>query len=621
MPARTSLPSLAELRVERLQLPPTNGIRVLRNGSLRFVNPFDGSDDDFDAESKDGERGRGGGEEDKDGEGKRPAPAPPEPVEEEAEELKQDNVNGDEADNEDDATADGESELETAENGEPSAVDVSKEPACRRQVDEFFVEENGRVVATLPVDAYWNAPPQKGSSVAEPRPAAYDYAAIERHFAKVGAAFRDDAVKSLQMHGVGFGIGQSGFFSELFDVVDSQCTFLYAQTTDAGWGKTDAQWTVSECVDGRIRALLTLVRNAKPDQLDHLKEVFASTCYTLELSAADDEEEVDDNDKPKTSVYRTVERMLVWLPKRDTDLAKAPAHCVRLVPTDADAFLNGGECRNLVNNRDPKPSIGGNKYTPHWKEYYEEGADEDRVDLRNTVLCNRVLNDLFGLWWATRKLVYGDLTDERVTIPEGVGAFRKVWNAVEWTSVDDVVQGNDDHFKKVERLRFPVPPFEVDTEDSEVKMKLPCPSRPIVQTVVEMKASIEGLYGVIGNRSFGSAYVGLLFHPDRSPLVYDLRSEPRADDERNDSNMVMFCNDVAEMGMHAVLQVLEVATSPWSETRFCSLYEGLVDGITPPLNEAERERERDRIRALLDALVATLRRKRDDLLGVSPGFR
>jgi hypothetical protein len=615
MPAPASLPSLAELRVERLQTPPTNGIRILRNGSLRFVNPFDPRDDDLDSEPEDGERSRGGGEENKDGKGERAAPAPPEPVKEEVKKVEQDKVDGDDAGEDEDANSDGKPELETAKDGEPDAVDVGKEPECRRQVDELFVEEDGRVVATFPVDAYWDAPSQKGPGVAKPGFTAEDYAAIEGHFTRAGAAFRDKGVQSLQMHGVGFGIGQSGFFSELFDAVDSQCTFLYAQTTDKGWGETNAQWSVGECPDGRIRALLTLVRNAKPDQLDHLKEVFASTCYTLELSAADEEEEAgeagedgEDGDS-KTSVYRTVERMLVWLPKRDTDLTKAPAHCVRLVPTDADAFLNGKACRNLVENRNWNGRIGGNQYTPLWRDYYLEGADEDGVDRRNAVLCNRVLNDLFGLWWATRKLVYGDLDDARVSAPEGVGAFRKVWNAVEWTSADDVVQGDGGRFKKVERLRFPVPPFEVDTEDPEVKMKLPCPSRPIVQTVVQMKSSIDGLYGAVGIRSFGSAYVGLLFHPERSPLFYDLRPTPRPDDERG-SNLVMFCNNVAEMGMHAVLQVLEVTTAPWSGTRFCTLYEGLVDGIQPVLDETER----GRIRELLDELVATLRMKRDELL-------
>jgi len=598
-----SLPNLAELRPERLQQPPTRGIRIERDGSIRFVNPHHASDGRFEDEPKDGESSGEGREDNEDGKGKGAAPAPPETEEEEDQILQNNQVDDDASNVEEDATRDRDAELQPTENGKSDTVDVGKEPECRRQVGEFFFEEDGRTVATFPVDAYWNAESQKGPGVANPGFAADDYAAIKRHFATAGAAFANVNVRSLQMRGVGFGIGESDFFRELVDATGSQCTFLYTTTVDREWGNTDAQWPVGKCPDGRIRALLKLVRGADRDQLNYLAEVFATISYTLELSAA----VAVDDDGPETSVYRTVESMLVWLPKRATDQIEARAHAVSLVTSDADAFLNERTCKTLVANQAGETRIGGNEYTALWMQYYYDGAKEDGAERENAVLSNRFLGDLFGLWWATRKLVYGDLDDARISKPAGVGAFRKVWNAVEWTPATDVVRGDAGNFADVARLRFPLPPFTVILRDTEDEMKLACPSRPIVQTVVQMKSPEVGTAGAVGLSSFGSAYVGLLFNPQLTPLRH----------EEEDNSLAEFCEDVAQMGMHAILQVLEVTTSPWSGTRFCSLYKGMIDNIDPDPNEAERVRLRDR----LDVVVDMLRAKRDKLLSVTTGFR
>ena len=630
---------------------------------VRFVNPFHESGDRFNNEPKGGEGNGHGREDDEEGKGKHAPTASPEAAHNEEKVLQDKQVAGDVQHGEKGAGSGGDDELVPPEDGKLSAVDVGKEPACGREVDEFFVEEDGRAVATFPVDAYWNAQTRKGSQVANPGFTADDYAAIEGHFEKAGKAFRNATVQSMEMCGVEFGIGNGAFFQELIDNMENQCTFLYARPEDeSGVGSSaHAHWRVPNCPEGRIRALLKIVRGAGMRQRDRLRtEVFANTCYTLQLGPA----VAVEDDAPETKAYRTVERMLVWLPVRyasqttsdwsgdevRVELPSEDAHehaddVVILKPEDADAFLDQDECAKLVQGRTPsrKAVSANNHEMDKWEQYYrDELSVDDEASEDNVVFTTRFLGDLFHLWWAARKRVYQEFEDwepgpqeesrfKQSDVP--IGKFRKIWNAVEWTSAKDVTVATKGNFSNVERLRFPKPPFEFKSLELEVwdgrggrsistgtleGGESACPSRAIVQSVLKMRSSPPPNFNAFGESyaywsqwltTFGNRYVGMLFEPNFTPLQY------------GDAALEKFCTNVAQAGMRAILQVLEVATSPWSGTRFCSLRETLVKALAARRGAGESAGESaDRawaernIQEGMKVVVTKLHKQRDELL-------
>lgn len=591
------LPSLAQLRPERLRQQSTNGLRILRNGPVRFVNPHNGSDGRFDDDADDGQDRRRGSEDEKKGQRKGPAPGSPKPDAEAADQLEQNEAERDKSKADEDPSAEPKTELEDVQEGKPVGVNVDVQPAYDRQVVEFFVQEEDRAVATFPVDAYWHAKTADESEVAAPGFLAKDYAEITRHFEAAGAAFRDVKVEQpLQLHGVGFGVDGLAFYRELIDARDSQCTFLYLQPEDLEYDRQDAQWRVGPCATGRVRALLDLARGDKSDvHRNHFRRIFTNTTYSLTLSPA-----IESDDEDGVDAYRTIEEMVVWLPTRSnrdsSQLFPTDRQSFRFAAQSVSEFLDDAKCEATLaaHSASNSESVSATlTQTKRWLKYYEEEAHA--VDPKMQASTSALFfEDLFKLWWCARWKFYFDI--QRSDNADEVADFQKVWNAVVWSSPAAAKTTTDAsaNVLNVARLQLPLPMVTVQ------RTKLSCPNRAIVQTAVLQKSSEFNLDDgtqeggkLSGVAADGTTYLGLLFERRMTPLL------------SKSDGVEKFCNDVAQAGMRAILQVLEVATASWSATRFSQLHGALIAQLDTV--------QVARVNAGLDEVVRRLSAERDAL--------